>query len=136
MQRQVLGSTGYEVSAISMGCVTFGREIDEATSRQVLDRAWERNINFFDTAAAYAAYCSMFSCFANFDADFRLNKRQDFQEQEIAVVGSQSIIFETTLCFEVIIRFDWFCFDGMGRNTWAYEDGDRWYDFTFVAQLV
>jgi aryl-alcohol dehydrogenase-like predicted oxidoreductase len=37
-----------------MGCVTFGREIDEATSRQVLDRAWERGINFFDTAAAYA----------------------------------------------------------------------------------
>ena len=54
MQRQVLGSTGREVSPISMGCVTFGREIDEATSRQVLDRAWERGINFFDTAAAYA----------------------------------------------------------------------------------
>jgi aryl-alcohol dehydrogenase-like predicted oxidoreductase len=54
MQRQVLGSTGREVSAISMGCVTFGREIDELTSCQVLDRAWERGINFFDTAAAYA----------------------------------------------------------------------------------
>ena len=54
MQRQVLGSTGREVSPISMGCVTFGREINEATSRQVLDRAWERGINFFDTAAAYA----------------------------------------------------------------------------------
>jgi aryl-alcohol dehydrogenase-like predicted oxidoreductase len=54
MQRQLLGSTGREVSPISMGCVTFGREIDEATSRQVLDRAWERGINFFDTAAAYA----------------------------------------------------------------------------------
>lgn len=54
MQRQLLGSTGREVSPISMGCVTFGREIDEATSCQVLDRAWERGINFFDTAAAYA----------------------------------------------------------------------------------
>ncbi|MCP3696778.1 MAG: aldo/keto reductase [Planctomycetaceae bacterium] len=54
MQRQVLGSTEHEVSPISMGCVTFGREIDEAMSHQVLDRAWERGINFFDTAAAYA----------------------------------------------------------------------------------
>ncbi len=49
-----LGITGLDVSPIGMGCVTFGREIDEETSFAVLDRAKERGINLFDTAAAYA----------------------------------------------------------------------------------
>jgi aryl-alcohol dehydrogenase-like predicted oxidoreductase len=37
-----------------MGCVTFGREIDEAASFAVLDHAFEQGITLFDTAAAYA----------------------------------------------------------------------------------
>lgn len=49
-----LGTTGLNVSSIGMGCVTFGREIDEKTSFAVLDRARERGINLLDTAAAYA----------------------------------------------------------------------------------
>jgi aryl-alcohol dehydrogenase-like predicted oxidoreductase len=44
-----------QVSSIGLGCVTFGREIDEATSFAVMDRAAERGINLFDTAEAYAA---------------------------------------------------------------------------------
>ncbi len=39
---------------IGLGCVTFGREVDEQTSHQLLDYAFERGITFFDTAAAYA----------------------------------------------------------------------------------
>jgi 1-deoxyxylulose-5-phosphate synthase len=42
-----------ELSRIGLGCVTFGREIDQASSFQVLDRALELGINFFDTAEAY-----------------------------------------------------------------------------------
>lgn len=41
-------------SKIGLGCVTFGREIDEQTSHKLLDYAFERGITFFDTAAAYA----------------------------------------------------------------------------------
>jgi aryl-alcohol dehydrogenase-like predicted oxidoreductase len=36
-----------------MGCVTFGREIDQATSFDLLDHALERGINLLDTAEAY-----------------------------------------------------------------------------------
>lgn len=40
-------------SAIGLGCVTFGREIDEAAAREFLDHADACGISFFDTAAAY-----------------------------------------------------------------------------------
>ena len=50
-----LGKTDLQVSSIGLGCVTFGREIDEATSFAILDRAVERGINLFDTAEAYGA---------------------------------------------------------------------------------
>jgi aryl-alcohol dehydrogenase-like predicted oxidoreductase len=38
-----------------LGCATFGREIDEATSFTVLDHALDRGINLIDTAEAYSA---------------------------------------------------------------------------------
>lgn len=41
-------------SNIGLGCVTFGREIDEQASFALLDYAFERGISFYDTAAAYA----------------------------------------------------------------------------------
>ena len=58
MQYRTLGKTTFQVSSIGMGCVTFGREIGESDSFQVLDRARERGINLFDTAPAYAAGAS------------------------------------------------------------------------------
>lgn len=54
MEYRALGRSGLKVSSIGLGCVTFGREIDEATSFAVMDRAVERGINLFDTAEAYA----------------------------------------------------------------------------------
>ncbi|MCB1079522.1 MAG: aldo/keto reductase, partial [Verrucomicrobiae bacterium] len=53
METRALGKTGLAVSSIGLGCVTFGREIDAATSFAVLDHARERGINLLDTAAAY-----------------------------------------------------------------------------------
>ncbi|MES2508216.1 MAG: aldo/keto reductase [Verrucomicrobiota bacterium] len=41
------------VSKIGLGCVTFGREIDEAASHTLMDHAFERGVSMFDTAAAY-----------------------------------------------------------------------------------
>lgn len=54
MELRRLGTTDLYVSSLGMGCVTFGREIDQETSFDVLDHAVERGINLFDTAAAYA----------------------------------------------------------------------------------
>jgi aryl-alcohol dehydrogenase-like predicted oxidoreductase len=50
-----LGRSDLKVSAIGLGGATFGREIDEPIAFDVLDRALERGITFFDTAEAYSA---------------------------------------------------------------------------------
>lgn len=41
-------------SRIGLGCVTFGREIDETASFALMDHALARGTTFFDTAAAYS----------------------------------------------------------------------------------
>lgn len=53
MQRRRLGRTSLDVGWLSLGCVTFGREIDEATSFAILDHATDRGMNLLDTAAVY-----------------------------------------------------------------------------------
>ncbi len=53
IQYRQLGTTDLQVSSIGLGCVTFGREIDEQTSLAILDRAVERGVNLLDTAAVY-----------------------------------------------------------------------------------
>jgi 1-deoxyxylulose-5-phosphate synthase len=54
MEYRPLGRSALQVSRIGLGCVTFGREIDEAISFAVMDHALECGITFFDTAEAYA----------------------------------------------------------------------------------
>ena len=53
MEYRKLGKTDLNVSSIGLGCVTFSRESDEATSFAIMDHAIERGINLFDTAEAY-----------------------------------------------------------------------------------
>ncbi|HWA19599.1 MAG TPA: aldo/keto reductase [Devosia sp.] len=54
MEYRQLGRTGLRVSPICLGCMTFGREIDEAASSEIIGRAMEAGVNFFDTANIYA----------------------------------------------------------------------------------
>jgi aryl-alcohol dehydrogenase (NADP+) len=54
MEYRQLGRTDLQVSSIGMGCVTFGREIDQETAFGVMDRALAHGITLFDTAEAYA----------------------------------------------------------------------------------
>jgi aryl-alcohol dehydrogenase-like predicted oxidoreductase len=54
MEYRKLGKTDLEVSSIGLGCVTFGREIEETPSFTVMDHALECGITLFDTAEAYA----------------------------------------------------------------------------------
>jgi 1-deoxyxylulose-5-phosphate synthase len=58
MEYRQLGKTALHVSSLGLGCVTFGREIDEATSFAVLDHARSRGINLLDTAEAYGGGAS------------------------------------------------------------------------------
>ena len=53
MDYRQFGKTGLRVSSIVLGCMTFGRDIDEAASIPILRRALDAGINFFDTANVY-----------------------------------------------------------------------------------
>jgi len=53
MEYRKLGRTDTSLSFIGLGCVTFGREVDEDTSFSLLDYAVERGLNWLDTAEGY-----------------------------------------------------------------------------------
>lgn len=56
MLKRELGRGGPMVSAISLGCMSFGNAFgptDEATSLACLDAAWDAGIDFLDTANIY-----------------------------------------------------------------------------------
>jgi aryl-alcohol dehydrogenase-like predicted oxidoreductase len=53
MQYAHLGRTGLKVSRLCLGTMNFGPQTTEADSFQIMDRALEEGINFFDTANVY-----------------------------------------------------------------------------------
>ncbi len=53
MDHRLLGRTGVKVSALSLGCMSFGGDADEATAAALYGRARDAGINFFDTADVY-----------------------------------------------------------------------------------
>ena len=53
MERTVFPLINKSFSSIGLGCVTFGREIDQQASFSLMDYAIENGVTFFDTAAAY-----------------------------------------------------------------------------------
>jgi aryl-alcohol dehydrogenase-like predicted oxidoreductase len=53
MKRRRLGRSGLIVSEIGLGTMTFGSMADEATSFDILDRAFEAGVDFLDVAEVY-----------------------------------------------------------------------------------
>ncbi|MFT4822988.1 MAG: aryl-alcohol dehydrogenase-like predicted oxidoreductase [Halioglobus sp.] len=53
MKYRRLGQSGIVVSDICMGTMTFGAQSDEKTSFEILDRAYDAGIDFYDTAEMY-----------------------------------------------------------------------------------
>ncbi|MFB6081434.1 MAG: aldo/keto reductase [Halanaeroarchaeum sp.] len=60
MEYTTLGRTGMEVSRIALGCMSFGTSdwrpwvLDEEESIEIIERAIDLGINFFDTANMYS----------------------------------------------------------------------------------
>jgi len=51
-----LGRSGLQISALSFGSwITFGNQIEDNTSEELMKMAYEAGINFFDNAEVYAA---------------------------------------------------------------------------------
>ncbi|HKE66171.1 MAG TPA: aldo/keto reductase [Micromonosporaceae bacterium] len=53
MRYRRLGNSGLVVSVVGLGCNNFGRKVDEAGTRSVVDAALEHGINLFDTSDTY-----------------------------------------------------------------------------------
>ena len=53
MRYRSLGGTGLMVSELCLGCMTFGRELDEEGSRALISRFLDAGGNFIDTADVY-----------------------------------------------------------------------------------
>jgi aryl-alcohol dehydrogenase-like predicted oxidoreductase len=57
MQKRKLGNSGLEVSALGLGCMGlsygYGPATDTASAVQLIRKAFERGVTFFDTAEAY-----------------------------------------------------------------------------------
>ena len=53
MEYRSLGRTGTKVSTLCLGCLMFGGRTNEIDSMDIIDRAIDGGINFFDTANMY-----------------------------------------------------------------------------------
>ncbi|MBU0720480.1 aldo/keto reductase [bacterium] len=54
MKYRYIGKTGLRVSPICMGTMTFGTQTpDEKEAFRIMDKAYERGVNFYDTAELY-----------------------------------------------------------------------------------
>ena len=58
MRYRTLGRTGVQISELGLGTNQFGRVVDEAGARAIIDRAQELGVNFLDTAESYGAGAS------------------------------------------------------------------------------
>lgn len=56
MEYRRLGRTGLKVSELCMGSMQFGWTADESTSFQILSKAYDRGINFIDSADVYSRW--------------------------------------------------------------------------------
>ncbi|HEY2792371.1 MAG TPA: aldo/keto reductase [Micromonosporaceae bacterium] len=55
MRYRRLGHSGLVVSVVGLGCNNFGRKIDDAGTKAVVDAAIEHGVNLFDTADIYGS---------------------------------------------------------------------------------
>ena len=53
MQYKQMGRTGLKISAMSIGTMFFGTQVNEEEAIKTLDLAFDKGINMFDTADAY-----------------------------------------------------------------------------------
>ena len=54
MKYRKLGTTDLDVSVICLGTMTWGEQNNQDDGFQQMDYAFERGVNFFDTAEVYS----------------------------------------------------------------------------------
>ncbi|WP_297465648.1 aldo/keto reductase, partial [Thermococcus sp.] len=53
MEYRYIGRSGLRVSVICLGTMTFGSTTDKKEAFRIMDAAYDRGVNFFDTAELY-----------------------------------------------------------------------------------
>jgi aryl-alcohol dehydrogenase-like predicted oxidoreductase len=60
MQKRILGKSGLEVSALGLGCMGlsygYGKPTDKIQAIQLIHKAYELGVTFFDSAEAYGPF--------------------------------------------------------------------------------
>jgi voltage-dependent potassium channel beta subunit len=80
MHYRRLGRSGLKISEISLGAwVTFGSQVDEDTSLELIQAAYEAGVNFFDNADIYA----------NGQAELVMGKALKSMPREALVISSK-----------------------------------------------
>lgn len=104
MEYTTLGSTGMEVSRICLGCMSFGsREwrdwvLEERESVEIIERAIDLGINFFDTANVYSYGESeriLGSVLAEYDRDWLVVATKVFNQMSAANPNSGGLSRKT-----------------------------------------
>lgn len=62
MKKINLGTSDLKVTPICLGTMTFGEQVDESDSHQILDRSLALDINFIDTAEMYSVPARAETC--------------------------------------------------------------------------
>ena len=62
MKKINLGTSDLKVTPICLGTMTFGEQVDESVSHQILDRSLALDINFIDTAEMYSVPARAETC--------------------------------------------------------------------------
>jgi aryl-alcohol dehydrogenase-like predicted oxidoreductase len=71
MKQRTLGTSGLKVSLVGLGCNNFGGRIDTEASREVIHKALDLGITFFDTADVYGNRGGSETCLGQFLGDRR-----------------------------------------------------------------
>ena len=104
MKQRSLGKTDLTIGAISLGCATLGREIDEDTSRQLLDHAVGRGIAFLDSAEGYGGGNARLSRIQNHGIDDTREVSHEISSSECILgrwMKARGCRSEITLCTKV-----------------------------------
>ena len=62
MKNITLGTSDLQVTPICLGTMTFGEQVNEGLSHQILDRSLALGVNFIDTAEMYSVPARAETC--------------------------------------------------------------------------
>jgi aryl-alcohol dehydrogenase-like predicted oxidoreductase len=137
MEYTTLGNTGMEVSKIAIGCGRFGRndetKLADEAAQELVDRAIELGVNFFDTANVYADGESeeiLGSALAEYDRDWPVVATKaffDMDEDNPNAQGLSRKAIEQELSASL---------DRLGMDTVDLYQIHRWDDDTPIEQTL